>query len=142
MTVLYVIGAVVLIVAVRVVIKLVIRSTVNAAARPIEKALQNRSIQNESDRIAQRLQAEQNMNGQRGNPPYDPRQYPNYQPPNGQYGSPQYGSPQYGSPQYGSPQYGSPQQVAPQQVAPQQVAPQWQWGAPQHRPSDYRNNQP
>jgi hypothetical protein len=95
MAVLYVVGAIVLIIAVRVVISVVVRGTVNAASRPIEKALQNRSIQNETDRIAERLRAQQNMNAQRGNPPYDPRQYPNSQPSNGQYGAPQYGPSEY-----------------------------------------------
>jgi hypothetical protein len=90
MTILYVVGAIVLIIAVRVVISVVVRGTVNAASRPIEKALQNRSIQNETDRIAQRLQAQQDMSAQRGNPPYDPRQYPNSEPSNGPYGAPDY----------------------------------------------------
>jgi len=92
MAVLYVIGAIALIIAVRVVISVVVRGTVNAAARPIEKALQNRSIQNETDRIAERLRVQQDMNAQRGNPSYDPRQYPSPQPPHGQYGAPQYGA--------------------------------------------------
>ncbi len=96
MTALYVIGAIVAIIAVRVVISVVVRGTVNAAARPIEKAIQNRSIQNESDRVAQRLRAQQNMDAHHGNPPHGPGQYPNYyQPPNGQYGVPQHGPSEY-----------------------------------------------
>jgi hypothetical protein len=112
---LYVIGAIVLIIAVRVVISLVVRGTVNAAARPIEKALQNRSIQNETERVAQRIQAQQYVDAQYGNSPYGTAQYPGSQPPYDQYGAPQ---PQYGVPQYGAPQpqYGSPQ---PQHDAPQ-----------------------
>ncbi len=97
MTALYVIGAIVLIVAVRILISVVVRGTVRAAARPIEKVLQNRSIQDETERVAQRLQAQQQMNAQYGNPPYGAAQYPNPQPLNGQYGAPQ---PQYGAPQY------------------------------------------
>jgi hypothetical protein len=97
MAILAVVGVIALIVAVRVIISVVIRGTVNAAARPIEKAIQNRSIQNETDRVAQRLQAQQNMNAQSGNPGYDPRQYPNYQPPDGQYGVPQHGHSEYGN---------------------------------------------
>jgi hypothetical protein len=97
MAVLYVVGAIVLIIAVRVVISVVVRGTVNAASRPIEKALQNRSIQNETDRIAERLRAQQNMNAQNGYPLYDPRQYPNSQPSNRQYGASQYGPSEYGN---------------------------------------------
>jgi len=115
MTALYVIGGIALIVGVRVLISVVVRGTVRAAARPIGKAIQNRSIQNESDRVVQRVQAQQNLNGQYGNPPYGAGQYPNPQSPNDQYGAPQqqYGAPQqqYGAPQqqYGAPQYGNNQ---------------------------------
>lgn len=98
MTALYVIGAIVLVIAVRVVISLVVRGTVNAAARPIEKALQNRSIQNETERVAQRIQAQQQyMDAQYGNSPYGTAQYPGSQPPYDQYGAPQ---PQHDARQY------------------------------------------
>ena len=116
MTALYVIGGIALIVGVRVLISVVVRGTVRAAARPIGKAIQNRSIQNESDRVVQRVQAQQNLNGQYGNPPYGAGQYPNPQSPNDQYGAPNYGAPQQ--------QYGAPQQ--------QYGAPQQQYGAPQY----------